>query len=79
MRREVLRAFRPPPNTLQPLWAAFGDEVLTDAAATLAAIGAALAAFETEDARFAPFSSKYDHWSRASAQLTDAEQRGLRF
>ena len=36
-------------------------------AAALAAIGAALAAFETEDPRFAPFSSEYDYWLQGEA------------
>jgi cytochrome c peroxidase len=74
---EVLAHLQDSPSTLQPFVAAFGEEVLTDPAATLAAIGAALAAFETEDPRFAPFTSKYDFWLQGEAQLSDAEQRGL--
>ena len=37
----------------------------------------AIAAYESEDPDFQPFSSKYDYWAQGRAQLTDAELRGL--
>src|SRR5215469_2463795 len=60
--------------TLQLFVAAFGTDVLSDANATLAAIGSAIAAFEAEDPGFAPFSSKYDAWLEGEAQLSAAAQ-----
>ena len=63
--------------TLQLFVAAFGTAVLSDPTATLAAIGSALAAFETEDPRFAPFSSKFDAWLDGQVALSSSEQNGL--
>lgn len=63
--------------TLQLFVAAFGSDVLRDAPATLAAIGSAIAAFETEDPSFAPFSSKFDAWLDGQAELSASEQNGL--
>jgi cytochrome c peroxidase len=65
------------PATLQLFEAAFAEAPLTDAAATLTAIGEAIAAFEKEAPQFAPFSSKYDAWLAGSAMLSEAELRGL--
>ena len=74
---EVLSRLQASPTTLQAFTNAFGESVLGDPDATLAAIGEAIAAYETEDPEFAPLSSKYDYWLQGSAQLTDSEQRGL--
>jgi cytochrome c peroxidase len=63
--------------TLQLFVAAFGEAALADPQTTLSDIGEAIAAYETEDAGFHPFSSKYDYWLADEAQLSDAEQRGL--
>lgn len=57
--------------------ALYGAAVLADPATALARMGSALAAFETEDAAFAPFSSKYDHFLKGQATLSAQEQRGL--
>ena len=57
--------------------ALYGSAVLADPATALARMGSALAAFETEDAAFAPFSSKYDYFLKGQATLTAQEQRGL--
>jgi len=65
------------PATLALFESAFGAAVLEDPSATLAAIGQALAAFESEAPEFAPFSSKYDAWLAGSAQLSAAELNGL--
>jgi len=56
----------------------YGTAVLDDPARALQRVGAALAAFETEDTQFHPFSSKYDFWLAGEAQLTAQEQRGLK-
>jgi cytochrome c peroxidase len=74
---EVVSRLQASPTTLQPFVSAFGPAVLSDATATLAAIGQAIAAFETEAPEFAPFSSKYDAWLAGEAQLTGSELNGL--
>ncbi|MBS0379768.1 MAG: diacylglycerol kinase [Proteobacteria bacterium] len=56
---------------------AFGDAILTDPQKTLAAMGDAIAAFETESPQFAPFTSKFDAWLAGQTTLTDAESRGM--
>ena len=55
----------------------YGSEVLNDPDTALQRMGQALAAFETEASAFHPFTSKYDAWLKALAQLTPQEQRGL--
>jgi cytochrome c peroxidase len=57
--------------------AAYGEAVLGDPPTALADMGLALAAYETEDPGFHPFSSKYDYWLQGKAQLTAQEQAGL--
>ena len=57
--------------------ALYGSAVLNDPTTALARMGQALAAFETEDPGFAPFSSKYDYFLKGQATLTAQEQRGL--
>ncbi len=57
--------------------ALYGSAVLDDPTTALARMGQALAAFETEDPGFAPFSSKYDYFLKGQATLTAQEQRGL--
>jgi cytochrome c peroxidase len=57
--------------------AIYGNVVLNDPATALQDMGAALAAFETEDPQFHPFSSKYDYFQAGQAQLTAQELRGL--
>jgi cytochrome c peroxidase len=65
------------PATLQAFVAAYGDGALADADTALADMGLALAAYETQDPSFHPFSSKYDYWLLGQAQLTPQEQNGL--
>ena len=57
--------------------ALYGEAVLADPATALKDMGAALAAFETEDPQFHPFSSKYDAFIGGKAQLSAQELRGL--
>ena len=57
--------------------ALYGKAVLGDPTTALQDMGAALAAFETEDPQFHPFSSKYDAFIAGQATLTAPEQRGL--
>jgi cytochrome c peroxidase len=63
--------------TLQAFVAAYGEAALADPQTTLADMGLALAAYETEDEEFHPFSSKYDAWLEGQATLTAQEQNGL--
>ena len=74
---EVAARLEASPATLALFESAFGSARLSDPEATLASIGQAIAAFETEAPQFAPFSSKYDAWLAGRAQLSAAEQRGL--
>jgi len=63
--------------SLQKFILAFGDAAQGDAETALQDMGLAIAAYETEDADFHPFSSKFDYWLQGSAQLSAQEQRGL--
>jgi cytochrome c peroxidase len=74
---EVVSRLRNSPTTLQAFTAVYGEAVLDDPNSALEDIGLALAAFETEDPSFHPFSSKYDYWLQGQAQLTAQEQNGL--
>jgi cytochrome c peroxidase len=74
---QVVSRLRNSPKTLAAFTAVYGEAVLDDPAAALEDIGQALAAFETEDPSFHPFSSKYDYWLQGQAQLTPQEQNGL--
>jgi cytochrome c peroxidase len=65
------------PTTLAAFVAAYGTTPLSDPDAALADIGAAIAAYETEDPSFHPFSSKYDYWLGGEATLTTSESNGL--
>ncbi len=58
--------------------ALYGQAVLSDPATALRDMGAAIAAYETEDPDFHPFSSKYDAFLSGKAQLTAQETRGPR-
>ena len=57
--------------------AIFGADVLDTPDIALARMGAAIAAYEKEDAIFQAFNSKYDHWQLGQAQLTRQELHGL--
>jgi len=57
--------------------ALYGADVLNDPDSALARMGAALAAFESEEPSFNPFSSKFDAYQRGQATLTAQELRGL--
>jgi cytochrome c peroxidase len=74
---EVVSRLRASAATLQAFTAVYGEAVLDDPDTALKDIGLALAAYETEDPSFHPFSSKYDYWLQGQAQLTAQEQSGL--
>lgn len=74
---EVIGRLKQSPATLQKFTAAYGEGALADPETALRDIGLALAAFETEDPVFHPFSSKFDYWQQGQAQLTAAELAGL--
>ena len=74
---EVVSRLENSSTSLQAFVAAYGDAVLSDPDATLAYMGQALAAYETEDPSFHAFSSKYDYWLGGQATLTAQEQNGL--
>jgi cytochrome c peroxidase len=54
----------------------YGDEALADPNSAFDNMADAMAAYE-RSSEVNPFSSKYDHWLRGEAELTDQEQRGL--
>src|SRR3984885_657176 len=74
---EVVARLQKSSATLQAFVAAYGEAVLSDPDAALEDIGLAIAAYETEDSGFHPFSSKYDYSLQGKAQLTAQEQSGL--
>jgi cytochrome c peroxidase len=74
---EVVSRLRNSPATLQAFVAVYGEAALDDPQAALEDMGLALAAFETQDPSFHPFSSKYDYWLQGKAELTAQEKSGL--
>jgi cytochrome c peroxidase len=74
---EVLTRLQGSSATLALFTAAYGTSVLGDPDTTLADMGDALAAYQTEAPEFHPFTSKYDAWVDGKATFTDAEQRGI--
>ncbi len=56
----------------------FGAAVFADADKTLAAVGAALSAYQQDAATFYPYSSKYDGYLAGHAWLSPQEARGLK-
>jgi len=74
---EVVGRLQNSPATLKLFIFAYGEAVLSDPNTALEDMGLAIAAYETEDADFHPFSSKYDYWLQGQAQLTPQEQSGL--
>ena len=57
--------------------ALYGSDVLNDATLALQRMGQAIAAYETENSEFHPFTSKFDYWQKGQATLTAQELRGL--
>jgi cytochrome c peroxidase len=57
--------------------ALYGAGVLNDPVTALQRMGQALAAYETEDEEFHPFSSKYDAYLKGQTTFTAQELRGL--
>jgi cytochrome c peroxidase len=56
----------------------WGSTLFNDVDDAYNKIAAAVAAFEKEDARFRPFTSKFDYWRANRVQLTADELEGLR-
>jgi cytochrome c peroxidase len=74
---EVVGRLQKSSATLQAFIAAYGDAALSDPQTALTDMGLAIAAYETEDGEFHPFSSKYDYYLQGKATLTAQEQNGL--
>jgi cytochrome c peroxidase len=55
----------------------FGEDILKQPDQLVAEAMFAISRFETEDASFHPFTSKYDAWLQGKARLSAAEMRGL--
>jgi cytochrome c peroxidase len=74
---EVVSRLQKSAATLKAFVAVYGEAVLDDPDSALKDMGLAIAAYESEDPVFHPFSSKYDYWLQGLAQLTAQEQSGL--
>jgi cytochrome c peroxidase len=74
---EVVGRLQQSAASLQAFVAVYGTGVLSTPQIALADMGLAIAAYETEDAAFHPFSSKFDAWLNGQVQLTDVELKGL--
>jgi cytochrome c peroxidase len=74
---EVVSRLQASPASLAQFVAVFGEDALNDADAALVDMAAAIAAYETDDPSFHPFTSKFDFWLTGQAQLSSVEQRGL--
>ena len=74
---EVVGRLQNSPDTLQAFIAAYGSAVLSDPTTALADMGLALAAYETEDPDFHPFTSKFDYYQQGQATLTAEELQGF--
>jgi cytochrome c peroxidase len=74
---EVVGRLRRSAATLEKFVAAYGEEAFGDPETALVDIGSAIEAYETEDADFHPFSSKFDFWQQGKVQLSAQELAGL--
>jgi cytochrome c peroxidase len=73
----VVALLQQSPASLKAFISVYGSEVLGDPNTALQDIGQAIAAYESEDPQFRPFSSKFDFYLAGQAQLTTQEQQGL--
>jgi len=74
---EVISRLHASPASLAQFVAVYGESALDDPDVALKDMAAAIAAYETEDPSFHPFSSKFDFWLAGQTQLTSLEQQGL--
>jgi cytochrome c peroxidase len=74
---EVISRLQNSPTSLAQFIGVYGADVLDDPEAALQDMAQAIAAYETEDPSFHPFSSKFDFWLAGETQLTSVEQHGL--
>jgi cytochrome c peroxidase len=75
---EVVSRLMSSPDTLRLYVKAYGADSLNDATQALNNIGAALAAYETEDVEdFEPFTSKFDAYVDGKVKLSERELNGL--
>ena len=74
---EVISRLRASPASLAQFVTVYGESAMDDPDVALKDMAAAIAAYETEDPSFHPFSSKFDFWLAGQTQLTSLEQQGL--
>ncbi len=74
---EVVQRLRTRPY-LQQFIDLYGADSLNNPEVAVGHLAEALAAFQTEDESFHPFTSKYDFWQAGRATLTQQELNGLR-
>jgi cytochrome c peroxidase len=75
---EVIARLRASPASLAQFVAVYGADALNDPEEALEDMARAIAAYETEDPSFHPFSSKFDAWQAGATALSANEQRGLK-
>jgi cytochrome c peroxidase len=74
---EVIERLKKSATSLAQFVSVYGSDALANPDVALADMAQALAAYETEDPSFHPFSSKFDYWQAGQAQLSAQEARGL--
>jgi len=75
---EVVSRLKNSPDTLRLYMKAFATDSFSDPNQTLTNMGAAIAAYETEDVEeFEPFTSKFDAYVDGKVKLSDRELNGL--
>ncbi len=74
---EVVGRLQQSAVSLDKFIAAYGAAALNDPDTALRDMGLAIAAYETEDEDFHPFTSKFDYWLQGRAVLTAQEQQGM--
>ena len=75
---EVVARLQGSPASLAQFVKVYGADALNDPDVALQDMAQAIAAYETDDRDFHPFSSKFDFWLQGKAESTAIEERGLK-
>jgi cytochrome c peroxidase len=74
---EVIARLKKSATSLAQFVSVYGSDALADPDVALGDMAQAIAAYETEDPSFHPFTSKFDYWLAGQTQLSAQETRGL--
>ena len=74
---EVIARLKKSATSLAQFVSVYGSDALDDPDVALRDMAQAIAAYETEDPSFHPFTSKFDYWLAGQTQLSAQETRGL--